>query len=381
MSIEGDELVKDILEHPHKYELYGTGNIQHYESNKLLFDPSLVFLREQDFIEEYVPNMEHTVLILFTPMDDEVKQRILNTPYRCLELYQFIDYKAKVFWDNKGEYKGVDKNHYMSNEYVIKKMRGSNAELFSYIPTDKNISVLSLGCGTGNLERHLLSYPNVKKIDAFDISGDSIKTALDKIKGHERAEIVHYGVANLNVYPLKQNEYDLIIAQECVHHIQNLESLYENIELALKPEGVFLQAEYVGPNRFQFESSILYTVNFILKFLPEKFKIKNKYQRTTKYNIIQADPSEAVRAEDIIPLTRKYFPSTQIFFMSGTLMHILHQNLNMEYFYTENYEPKDNLNRSRILTQIVFFLENIFWGKRYAHLALLKSNKKQEWDK
>lgn len=375
MSVEIDGLVKDILERPNEYELYGTGNVQHYECNKLLFSPSLTFIREKDFLDGYVPNTDRTIVILFTPMDEGLKLQILETPYRYIELYRFIDYKAKIFWDNKGEYKGVDRNHYLSNESVLKKIRDENVEIFSYIPMDKELSVLSLGCGTGNLERRLLSYPNIKRIDAFDISEDSIQTALDKIETHERVGIVHYSVANLNVYPLKRGSYDLIIAQECIHHIQNLEFLYENVAQALKPGGVFLQMEYVGPNRFQFENSIICAVNFLLRLLPARFKIKDTYERTTEFDIIQADPSEAVRAQEIIPLSRKYFPDTQIFYLSGTLMHILHQNLNMDYFYTDNFEPKDNLKRSQRLIDLVFFVEKIFWGKRYAHLALLRSHK------
>lgn len=368
-------MIEDILHNPSRYTLYGTGSLRHYQSNKLLFSSTLIFLDIKYFAEERINANENTVVVLFTPLEKEIKDKLFATKYRFIELFKFIDYKASIFWGSKGEYKGIDRNHYMSNEVVLKQLE-KNIRIFDLIPTDKDISVLSLCCGTGNLERELLKFSNIKLIDAFDISEESLIVAKEKIRNHPNKDIVHYQTANLNNHSFTLEKYDLVLAQECVHHIQNLETLYENVARSMKPKGMFLQFEYVGPNRFQFEDYIISIVNSILRLLPQKLRAKEPYKKTTLFDIIQADPSEAVRATDIIPLTQHYFKNTQIYYHSGTFMHILHQKLNMDYFYTVNSEPKRNLILSTILTKIVFLIERLLLSDRYSHMALLRSYKR-----
>jgi 2-polyprenyl-3-methyl-5-hydroxy-6-metoxy-1,4-benzoquinol methylase len=367
-------LVQDVLVNPGNYLLYGTGSLEHYEKNKILFSKAIRFVDPKEFLDGNIPNFSNTVVIVFTPFDEKSLSDLFLKDYQYIELFEFIDYKAKIFWDQKGEYKGVDRNHYMSNETVLSEL-DKNISMLDLVPKDKDLTILSLGCGTGNLERELLKLSNVKRIDAYDISAESLQVAKQKLSSHPREKFVNYFEANLNEQAFKHVEYDLVVAQECIHHIQNLESLYANISSSLKSGGVFLQYEYVGPNRFQFEDYIISLINSVLDLLPQRYKIREKYIKTTLYDIIQADPSEAVRAQDIVPFTQKFFPKTHIYNYSGTFMHILHQNLNMDYFYTENRKPVRNYVRSKLLTKLVFCVEKIVLRNRYSHMALLQSFK------
>ena len=371
---ETSSLVREIFNNPQKFILYGTGSYEHYEKNRLMFPASLHFVDFKSIIEEKIQHSSSTVIIVFTPFNRDFLNVLLTKNYLFVELFHFIDYKAKIFWDQKGEYKGIDKNHYMSNETVLTEL-DKNLSLIDLVPKDQDLRVLSLGCGTGNLERELLKFPNVKKIDAYDISSDSLEVAREKIFLHPRKDVVHYREANLNDQSFTHEGYNLVVAQECIHHIQNLENLYENISSSLMPGGIFLQYEYIGPNRFQFEDYIISLINSILNILPPRFKNRERYIKTTLYDIIQADPSEAVRAQDIVPLTKSKFPNTKIHNYTGTFMHILHQNLNMDYFFSENMSPRRNYVRSKLLTKLVFLVEKIVLKNAYSHMALIKSIK------
>ena len=188
---------------------------------------------------------------------------------------------------------------------------------------------LSIGCGTGNLERSIIEIGCAKNVDAFDISAISIINA--KKLAETNGLKINYFEADANNIILENNKYDFVVAHNSVHHIKNLEHIMQQISNSLKPNGLFVMVEFVGPTRFQWTDRQLIIINDILKILPNKFKkigqngqnYKTAFNRETLKGYLDSDPSEAVRSGDIISVTNNFFEILEERNMGGTILHLL----------------------------------------------------------
>jgi len=110
-----------------------------------------------------------------------------------------------------------------------------------------NLRVLVLGCGEGWLERIVATWPFVDRIDAVDLSPDAVERAKAQAPPN-----VSYSVADLNRDTLPEAAYDVVVAHMILHHIENLEHAFAQIERTMKRDATLIVNEYAGPNRFQF---------------------------------------------------------------------------------------------------------------------------------
>jgi len=190
---------------------------------------------------------------------------------------------------------------------------------------------LSVGCGGGNLERALIQLNAAEKIDAFDASPESIRLARELagnagIGSHQ----IRYEVENINEIRLEPGAYDFVIAKMSLHHFENLEHVYDEIRRSLKPGGVFMFNEFVGPSRFQWTDLQLELANELLRALPERHRWSahsgtqlSEIGRPTVAEMIEMDPTEAVRSADIMPVLDSFFEIVERKDYGGTLLHLL----------------------------------------------------------
>jgi SAM-dependent methyltransferase len=179
------------------------------------------------------------------------------------------------------------------------------------------LRVLVLGCGEGWLERALAEWPFVGRIDAVDWAEHAIARAREA--GRHLPKI-HYGVVDLNRDTLPENTYDVVVAHSVLHHVENLEHAYAQIDSAMKPNATLIVNEYVGPNRFQFSDDVAGIMNALLRCVaPGETR-----RRPTTEEMIASDPTEAVRAEEVLPLAERRFELLERKNIGGTLLqHLL----------------------------------------------------------
>jgi SAM-dependent methyltransferase len=189
------------------------------------------------------------------------------------------------------------------------------------------LRVLVLGCGEGWLERAIAAWPFVEHIDAVDVSEEAVARA--RAAGGQK---ITYGVVDLNVDSLKPGAYDVIVAHSILHHVENLEHAFAEIERSMKPDAMLIVNEYAGPNRFQFSDEILGIINELLAALPADLRrgqveqrIYDRKERPSREFMIENDPSEAVRSEDLLPMIGDRFEVLESKKIGGTiLMHLLY---------------------------------------------------------
>lgn len=109
--------------------------------------------------------------------------------------------------------------------------------LAAWLPVER---MLSVGCGTGDLERNLALYNCFKHMDACDISPAAIAVARQKAVEMEIHNIT-FIASDIAKFPLPAEHYDVVWFNSSLHHIKDLEGTCAAIARTLKPDGfVFL---------------------------------------------------------------------------------------------------------------------------------------------
>ncbi|MEW6584544.1 MAG: class I SAM-dependent methyltransferase [Nitrospirota bacterium] len=218
---------------------------------------------------------------------------------------------------------------------------------------------LTLGCGAGDLERGLAKYPFCRQHDAYDIAGGAIERAKEQARAMGLSHI-SYEVADINTLSLPPNTYDVVFGVSSVHHLKDLEHVYSEVDVTLKPGGYFFLNEFVGPTKFQWTDKQLNIVNKLLQILPDRYRVskkdssslKSEYRRPTIGEMDNIDPSEAIRSEDILKLLPVFFDVVEKKDLGGTILHLLLQDI------AGNFDQNNELDMK--LLNILFEFEDIY---------------------
>lgn len=195
----------------------------------------------------------------------------------------------------------------------------------------ENLRVLVLGCGEGWLERGIAAWPFVAQIDAVDFAAEAVGRAKQIAEEKGLAKIA-YDVVDLNRAELPKNAYDVIVAHAVLHHVENLEHAFAQLDGALRPQGTLIVNEYVGPKRFQFGDDVLRIMNELLACLPSRFRrgaieprVYEKRERPTVEQMIANDPTEAVRSDELAGFIERTFRVVDRRRIGGTILqHLLY---------------------------------------------------------
>jgi len=350
-DISESVILETLSNNPSDFKVCAIGDKKRYNANLLLLGDNCRYEKNETII-----NKENTDVLVICG-EYQPSNQIKSNDIPMIYLYQLISYKAKKFWDSKKEYIGIDLNHYCSNPYICKyidnyrKKINSISLIKKYYEKNRKhkLKLLSIGCGYGHFERKLLETGFFSEIHGCDISPESIQVAKDNAEEIDKNKVITYFTHDINTAGWEK-KYDVIIAFSCVHHIERLEFFYENVRKALKSNGIFIQEEYVGAVRFQNSYITIGVVNFLLKLLPPKI-IKNNYKNIGMQEVL-TDPSEAVRSDEIIPLTKRIFPKTKIWEFPGVIMHLLYRCVNADEFHT-------NEKRTKKLCLLIFKTEKL----------------------
>jgi 2-polyprenyl-3-methyl-5-hydroxy-6-metoxy-1,4-benzoquinol methylase len=235
---------------------------------------------------------------------------------------------------------------------------------------------LSLGCGNGGLERQLASLGAFEFCDAYDVAAGAIRWAKNRAS-QLGINNIDYRVADINGLTLPAQTYDAVWISLAMHHFEALEHISLQIQSALKPDGLLVLQEYVGPSRFQFSSRQKEIVNLCLSLLPAPYRIRTPYavarqmkdsmtakrdfvrrlidkvrdgdligaisRRLLRYrqrlgphvsekkfvtfptvrDVIAEDPSEAIRSDEIVKVLQRYFEIVETKGWGGNIVQFL----------------------------------------------------------
>jgi SAM-dependent methyltransferase len=232
---------------------------------------------------------------------------------------------------------GMNRFEYFLSRYLKDKM-----------PVER---ALTLGSGVGELERGLCHYNFARMHEGIDISDDAVRLAKEQTESAGFSHI-HYKTGNLNTIELEAHAYDVIFGISSIHHTERLEHVFAQVHQALKSGGYFFMDEFIGPDRFQWTDEQVAAMNEELHRIPRDLrrlisdnrKFKDRVVRKTAAEITAADPSEAVRSSEIIPLLSQHFSVVEIKGYGGPLIHELLYDI-AGNFVEDNRGSIDHLKR------------------------------------
>lgn len=169
-----------------------------------------------------------------------------------MELADYNDttYDYTTYWE------GRDYEH--SSEFLVLE------KIFNSLQVESGKSVIDVGCGFGRL------LPLLKKmftdITLFDYSKKLLEAA------SERAKIENIQVQTLcgDVYKISeitQKKYDFVVMNRVSHHIQDLQTVFKQINKIITPQGYFV---FELANKFHFKAVVRALINLNIDFFSRK---------------------------------------------------------------------------------------------------------------
>lgn len=110
---------------------------------------------------------------------------------------------------------------------------------YCFLDAAKPLSILELGCGTGNLSLYIQELFPQAELTLVDLSADMLEVASQKLKGdRSRITLLNQGFMALGFPP---QSFDLIVSSMALHHLTDQEkpALYTRLFQWLKPNGLF----------------------------------------------------------------------------------------------------------------------------------------------
>lgn len=196
------------------------------------------------------------------------------------------------------------------------------------------LRALSLGCGTGARELALARGGAFMWIDAIDLSRARIEYSRCRAEETGLAGIVSYRVGDAATVDLPRESYDLVVAEQFLHHVDRLDEMLDRVRSFLAPGGIFLFNEYVGPDRWQWTDAQLAAVNALLAEIPESRRrrwgsgtVKRVVRRPGTLLMRLYDRTEAASSSRILPALRRAFDVVETRGYGGAVLQPLFSDI------------------------------------------------------
>ena len=171
-------------------------------------------------------------------------------------------------------------------------------------PDTNHLRGLTLGCGDMACEHRFFVHPALpfELVDAYDISAEMIQRAQQLT--NSLGLNVRYHVEDVTYIELPPETYDLVVVAHSLHHFKRIDHIVDQINRSLKPGGLFVAWEYVGPRYQRFSRRQRTHANIVLRALPIKYRREldgSTRNRVKSQSLLLISPDEAIRSDRILP--------------------------------------------------------------------------------
>lgn len=301
----------------------------------------------------YIPQRFHPVL-------RRLQQYVLGLTIGPKSYQQRIQAELDNFSSIESVYDLPPIMGYWSNKFLVPIIQtfgfGNSNEMFrTYIarvcrehPGDV-CSILSIGAGDSATEINMAQWLLEQGIGNFqfeclDLNEEVL--ARGRRSSAEKGLAARFEFAMFDVNAWKPvHQYQVILAIQCLHHVVELELLFDKIHTALHPDGFFLTDDMIGRNGHMRWPEALKFVVELWNELPDSYK-HNKGSKRIDRNFEDWDCSavgfEGIRAQDILPLLIERF-HFDFFFGFGNVIDVF-----VDRVYGPNFDPDREWDRDFI---------------------------------
>ncbi|HKW52399.1 MAG TPA: class I SAM-dependent methyltransferase [Stellaceae bacterium] len=302
----------------------------------------------------------------------------------------------------------------------------------TYLPPSVD-RLISLCCGFGDVERYLANRGLFRECLAYDIAPGAIAGAR-RHAAEAGITTIRYEQADLNRTELAPESAEVVWANGALHHIERLEHVVGQIYRALRSSGVLVAGEYVGPDHNRPTPRQHELINAMIHMLPPRLRSSARLPGSTKsgrarfltaaavmqFNrgragdppppaagrmgtVRQAihtagsasarlwprdpfrfdelwrydrryfrkvDPSEGVRASDVIPVIRATFSDVEVRYHHGTLL--IHA---LDGAFYDNFDADSAADQAVLRSLVQFERDAIERGEIVSENAVIIARK------
>ncbi|MBO4838030.1 MAG: class I SAM-dependent methyltransferase [Lachnospiraceae bacterium] len=189
----------------------------------------------------------------------------------------------------------------LHSKYSVNK-QGFGNWIFSHYRIREGMSVLELGCGSGEM---WLGKDSVirrcSRLILSDLSEGMLDAAKEKLRNHSSIE---YRVIDIEDIPFPDREFDVVIANMMLYHVPDLLRALREVRRVLKDNGTFYCATYG-------ENGMMEYIEQLLDGFPVRsahnysFTLQNGQEKLAEYfsdvqKLLYEDALEVTDADDLI---------------------------------------------------------------------------------
>src|SRR5437868_15024744 len=230
------------------------------------------------------------------------------------------------------------------NDFYVEAVREASAEF------TRPVRILSVGCGDGSVEVELANSLRSRtqatfRLDGADLSPVLIDRFNQSIRENGLHDCVFPTVQDLNLGS-DSERYDVVMANHSLHHIVDLEKVFDFIWQALLPHGIFATCDMIGRNGHMRWPETEAVLQAVWPLLSEKQRFHHQLHQLQLERFEDFDCSkegfEGVRVQDILYLILNKF-SPYKFFGYGGFIEVL-----VDRGFGHGFDPNDERQREFI---------------------------------
>jgi SAM-dependent methyltransferase len=221
----------------------------------------------------------------------------------------------------------------------------------------KGLKAFSPGCGGGGNEIRWAETGIFERIDACDLSAPRVADAAAMAERKGLSAVVKFSTGDMRAWTGREL-YDVVIVEGALHHFFPMRAALLRIRELLKPGGLLVVNDFVGPSRFQWTPRQLQAANAMLALIPEAYKrrwpdgkVKKNIYAPGRLRMKLADPSEAAESSLIRPLLAETFIPLALLNKGGAIACLV-------FFEIAHHYIQGDETAERIL-QLCFALEDL----------------------
>ena len=193
---------------------------------------------------------------------------------------------------------------------------------------------LALGCGDGASAIDWANRGSFSTLLGLDISQQLVAVAQENVRKFGRSDRDSFKVADVNDIALEERHFDVVIFEQSLHHFKDVPSVLSRVRKLLRPGGLLIIDEFIGPRRFQWTTQQLAFCDAILLALPEAYRrsasgsnVKTRNLRVGELLMWLNDPSEAIESDRIESEVLRQFKLLRRFDYGGTIAHLVFHDI------------------------------------------------------
>jgi len=217
--------------------------------------------------------------------------------------------------------------------------------------------MLALGCGPAFIEQQILERDLAGRIVAYDTSEVAIAAARQRLDATPWGDRIELRCGDFLTADIPDRSFDAVFVEAALHHFLDLEATFRLMHRVLKPEGLLLYEEYVGPDLQQYPPELEQLLGRINACLApdlrrdfETGEVRTSVDACPIEVQMERDPTEGVHASEILPLTYRYFEVVDRRDYGGAIVRPLFNRILRNWDLVN--DPKD-----QTIAQLVVLLE------------------------